>query len=110
MVGKRAKRRAETQDLRARLPTLQRLAPFPLNRAPADVAAAETLGPVDPVDRRVGARLCLRHGTAAGTDVEHAAAIGHDAATLLPGAGVKDLHAVDARGVVEPLDHRALGI
>src|SRR5262249_60514434 len=85
--------------------------PFPPRPgAPADVAAAEAVGPADAVDRLVGARLRLRHRAAAGADIEHTAAIGHDAAALLFRAGVKDFHALDLGGVVEPFDHRALAI
>ena len=68
---------------------------FPLHGAPADVAAVESLGPVDASDGLVGARLRLRTVPPSARDVEHASAIGEDAAAVAPGAGVEDLDAFD---------------
>ena len=59
--------------------------------------AAEAARPVDLGDGRVGARLRLGDGLATRGDVEHAAAVGQKAVAVAPGAGVEDLHALDAR-------------
>src|SRR5262245_26830283 len=85
-------------------------APLALDRTPADVAAAEAVGPADPVHRRIGARLRLGDRGAEGADVEYAAASGHDAAALVRRAGVKDLHALDRARLVEAFDDRALAV
>src|SRR4051794_8325126 len=82
-------------------------APLALDRLPADVAAAEAIRPADTVDRRIGARLRLRHILAERGDIEHAATVGYHLAALGSGAGVKDLHALDLAGLVEPLDQGA---
>ena len=81
-----------------------------LNRAPADVAAAEASRPVDLVDGGIGARLRLANVAAQRGDAEHAPAVGEDAAAIAPGPGMEDLHARLARSLVEALDLRALGV
>src|SRR4029450_8158200 len=83
---------------------------FPLPALPADVAAAKTFGPFDAVDRFVSTGLRLRHILAECADVEHAAAIGDDAAILHRRASVEDLDALDLGGFIQPLDDRALAI
>src|SRR5262245_15349656 len=82
----------------------------PLHRAPANVAAAKALRPVDLVHGGIGAVLRLANVAAAGGDVEHAAAIGKDAVAVAPGAGMENLHAGDTRGLGEALDLRSLGV
>ena len=81
-----------------------------LHRLPGDVAAAEAVRPLDAVDRLIGARLRLAHVPAHGTDIQHAAAIGENGTILCHRAGVEDLDALDLRGVIEPLDPRALAV
>src|SRR5262245_6915431 len=49
---------------------------FPLHRLPADIAPAEALRPSDLVDRRIGARLRLRHSAPQPAHIEHAPAVG----------------------------------
>src|SRR5262245_8535018 len=78
------------------------------HRLPADVAAAEAVGPVDAVDGLIGAALRFRHGLAERADIEHAAAIGEDRTVLGDGAGMEDLDGVDLRRLIEPVDARAL--
>src|ERR1700730_408489 len=72
-----------------------------LRRPPQpDVAAAEAFGPVDPVDRGIGAVAGGGEIGAEGSDAEHAAAIGEDPFPVAAGGGVKDLDlGVAARGV-----------
>src|SRR5579863_3012941 len=67
------------------------LRPLPFHRLPADVAAAETIGPFDPVDRGIGARLSFSHRLARRADVKHAPAVGENLAVACDRAGVKDL-------------------
>ena len=55
---------------------------LPLHRLPADVAAAEAFGPIDAVDRLIGALLRFGDGLAGGADVQHAAAIGENLPSL----------------------------
>src|SRR6185437_3633174 len=55
---------------------------LPLHRLPADVAAAEALGPVDLADRPISALLCLEDGLAGGADIQHAAAVGENLSIL----------------------------
>src|SRR5580698_6972163 len=78
-----------------------------LHGAPADIVAAEAVGPADERNRLVGARLRLAHSLADRRDVEHTAAVGENSAAFGLGAGVKDLHALDLGGLVEAFDHRA---
>src|ERR1043166_9317032 len=61
------------------------------DRAPADIAAAEAVGPMDAVDRRVGARLRGLHARAQPAHVEHAPAIREDAVALGARAGMENL-------------------
>jgi hypothetical protein len=77
---------------------------LPLHRLPADIAPAETIRPSDPVDRRIGALLCLRDRLARGADIQHAPAIGEDVAVLRNRAGVEDLDTFDVAGVIQSLD------
>src|SRR6185437_11842082 len=83
---------------------------LPLHRLPADVAAAEAFGPVDPVDRPISPLLCLEDRFAGGANVQHAAAIGEDLAILRHRAGMEDLDAFNPGGGVEPPDRRALAV
>src|SRR5215471_2672961 len=83
---------------------------FPLHSLPADVAAAKAFGPSDAVDRLIGPALRFRHGLAERADIEHAPAIGDDAAVLHRRAGVEDLDAFDLRGFIEAFDDRALAV
>src|SRR5689334_18831875 len=64
---------------------------LPRDDAPADVAAAESLGPADAIDDGVGLVARGRHVLAPGDDVEHAAAIGNELVADTLGAGVEDL-------------------
>ena len=50
--------------------------PLAFHRPPANVATAESLGPVDPVHRRIGTGLGLGDRPAQGGDVEDPAACG----------------------------------
>src|SRR4051812_32594450 len=72
---------------------LHLLALLPLHRLPADVAAAEALGPADPIHRLIGAVLRLGDGFAHRADIEHASAIGEDLAVFRHRAGVEDFDA-----------------
>ena len=81
-----------------------------INRAPADIAAAEAARPVDLIDRGVGACLRLADVAALRSDAENASAIGEDAGAVAPGAGMEDLHIGIARGVVETFDLRTFGV
>ena len=57
----------------------------------ADVAPAESLGPADAIDRRVGSGPRLGEGGAGGGDIQHAPAGGDQPAVLVaPGPGVED--------------------
>jgi hypothetical protein len=85
-------------------------AALPLNRAEADVATAEAVGPYDAIDRLVGARLRLRNRLARGADIQHAPAIGEDATALLLRSGLENLHALDLGRGVEPFNGRPLCI
>src|SRR5215468_10069979 len=76
----------------------------------ADVAAAETVGPVDALDRRVSLGPGVGHGLAKRGDAEHATAVGQDAAAVGLGAGVKDDGVLHLSSVVEAADDRALGV
>src|SRR5579872_4281214 len=78
-----------------------------LDSAPADVVAAEALGPADARDSLVGARLRLQHVNAERADIEHPTAIGEDFAAFGLGAGMEDFDALDRGRVVEALDDRA---
>src|SRR5215469_16501225 len=78
-----------------------------LDGAPADVVAAEAVGPADSRDGLIGARLCLPHAVAERADINHAAPVGEDFAAFGLGAGVEDFHAFDFGRVVEALDDRA---
>src|SRR5438552_2200702 len=80
------------------------------HRPEADVAPAESVRPADAVDRRIGARLRLADGLAERRHVENTAAVGEDPAAFRPGAGVEDLDALHLGGIIEPRDHRALGV
>src|SRR5687767_5080787 len=62
---------------------------FPRDRAPADVAAAEAFGPVDPVDQRIRLRLRRAHALAQRGHRQHASAMGLDLTLVLPGAAVE---------------------
>lgn len=62
---------------------------FALYFAPADVAAAEALGEIDPVNRGIGAILRFSYGLAARCDVEHTATLGNKLAIADPGTGMK---------------------
>ena len=57
----------------------------------SDVAAAQTFGPRDPVDRGVGAFAGGGEIGAKSRDAEHAATIGEHSVTIAAGAGVEDL-------------------
>src|SRR5579864_9489717 len=69
----------------------------------ADIPAAEALGPVDQVNRTVGALARRGEVAAARRDAEDAAAIGDEAPAVAPGAGMEDLDLGVARGPVEAL-------
>src|SRR6476620_6151110 len=77
---------------------------------PCDIAPAETLRPVDQIDRLVGAGTGFLHGGRQGRDVQYAPAIGEDAFAVGRGAGMEDLDALDLRRGVEAADLAALGI
>src|SRR5262245_3743439 len=81
-------------------------------RAPADVAAAEALRPIDAVDHGIGALARFFDGLAEADDIERAAAIGEEPCAVAFGAGMEDLdRRIARRGRVESLDlAAALGI
>src|ERR1700737_4306821 len=83
---------------------------LPLHRLPADVAAAKAFGPLDAVDRFVGALLCFSNSLAGRADVQHASAIGEDVSVLRHCAGVENLDTFHLTRVLEPLDARPLCI
>ena len=72
--------------------------------APADIAAAEALRPVDLVDRRIGAGPSLRDSVTSQGYPEHATAIGQDAGTLALGAGMEDFDIRIGARILKPLD------
>src|SRR2546430_3227502 len=74
---------------------------LPRHRLPADVAAAKAFRPVDAVHRLIGAGLRFRHRLAQRADVQHAPAIGDDAAVFRRRAGVEDFDALDRSGLLE---------
>src|SRR6185312_13548600 len=77
--------------------------------APADVAAAESLGPADAVDDGVGLVARHAHVLAPGDDSEHAAAIGEEPPVDALGAGMEDLdRGIALRRLAEALDLGAL--
>src|SRR5258708_8525706 len=78
-------------------------APLPFHRLPTDVAAAEAFGPLDAVDRLIGATLRFRDGLACGADIQHAAAIGQNISVLRYPAGVEDFHALHPCRLVQAL-------
>src|ERR1700682_1631897 len=55
------------------------LPPPPL---PADVAPAESVRPLDAIDRRIGALLCLGDGLARRANIQHPPAIGENVSVL----------------------------
>src|SRR5436305_14689235 len=73
----------------------------------ADVAAAEAVGPVDAVDRSVGAVANLGEIAAEGGHAEHATAIGEEPVTVTARAGVKYLDLRVASCGVEAADFAA---
>src|SRR5262245_45945621 len=77
---------------------------------PADVSAAEAARPVELVDCRIGAGLCLCDARSARGDAEHATAIGENARAIAPGAGVEDLNIRVGPRSIEALDLGALGV
>src|SRR5262249_19947927 len=79
-------------------------AALPLHRLPRGGAAAKAVGPVDASPRLVGAALPPRPTLAEGADIEHAPAIGDNAAALHRRAGVKNLDALDLGGLLQPFD------
>ena len=94
--GRHAAASAGAQSVRAlsRAASADQRSLLPLHRPPADVVAAEAVGPVDPADRRIGPALRLGHRLAGGGDVQHAPAIGDELAVLQRRAGMEDLRAV----------------
>src|SRR6266568_3395403 len=73
-------------------------------RTPADVSAAEAAGPVDAVDRSVGAVAGAADVAAESGDAEHAAAIGDQPQIVAARAGMKDLDLGVARCCIEAAD------
>src|SRR5262245_38450226 len=87
-----------------RLPLLSR------HRLPADIPAAKAFRPVDAIHRLIGARLRLGHIPAERADVQHAPAIGDDAAVPRRRAGVKNLDALDFCSLIKTADQGALAV
>src|ERR1700733_9576809 len=81
-----------------------------LDRLPADIAAAKSLRPLDPVDRGIGALPRFHYRLARGANVEHAAAIGEKCAVFGDRAGLEDFDALDLRRFIQPLDAGSLGV
>src|SRR5215475_5586784 len=81
-----------------------------LDRAPANVAPAEAVGPADKIDSSVSTALRLANTFTARAYVQHASAIRKDAIAIGLGAGVKDLHAVNLRRGVESFNERTFGV
>src|ERR1700761_9567371 len=75
--------------------------------AGADVAAAQTAGPVDLVHRAVGTLARPGEIAAERGDAEDAAGIGQQAVAIAFGAGMEDLDLGLAGGGVEPADFAA---
>src|SRR6266446_8292972 len=73
-------------------------------RTAADVAAAEAGGPIDAVDRGVGALAGAADVAAESGDAEHAAAIGNQPLIVAARAGMKDLELGVARCRTETAD------
>src|SRR6476620_5793217 len=82
---------------------------LPLHRPEPDIAAAESVGPADAIDRLVRPRLRLRDRLAERGDVEHAIAVRENAPAIGFGAGVKDFDAFDLGSGIEPFDDRSPG-
>src|SRR5580692_4828103 len=99
-----------SRSFRPMLPGSAASIALPRHRLPADVAAAETLGPVDAVDRPVGALSRFGNSCSGRADVQHAPAIGENFPAVSLGAGMKYLDAFDLGGIIETFDHRALAV
>ena len=81
---------------------------LPLDRPPADVAAAEAFRPSDPVDGLIGALLRFADGPAQRADVQHAPAIGEDAPSFATVPAWKISTPSIFGGLIEAFDARAL--
>src|SRR5664279_1618058 len=90
--------------------SLSSISGFSFHRLPADIAAAESIRPLDAVDRGIGALLGFAHILASRAHIKHTPAIGEDAVAVGLGAGVKNFDALDQTRRVEPFDRRALGV
>src|SRR5579871_4669438 len=95
---------------RSRSTRLLRDTALALDGTPADVAATESVGPFDLLDRRISAGLRLRCGFAASADVEHTSAVRKNACTIAASASMEDFHALERRRLIQSFDARALGI
>src|SRR5207248_2632385 len=71
------------------------LRPLLLHRLPGDVAAARAIRPFDPIHGLIRTLLRLQHGLPHRADVQHASAIGEDAAVLCHSSGMKDFDTLD---------------
>ena len=80
---------------------------FPLHRAPADVAAAEAVRPVDPVDRRIGRRLRLGDGRCpCAVTLSTRPPLATSSPSLQRRAGMEDLRRRRRVGRLEAADRR----
>src|SRR3546814_7399543 len=83
----------------------QRLFRFARDFAPADIAAAETAGEVELVDRGIGVRLRLGYGAPRSGAVEHAPARRDDPAVAARRARLEDSHSAPF-GVCAAVGHQ----
>src|SRR5471030_3056180 len=90
--------------------SLSSISVFSFHRLPADIAAAESIRPLETVDRGIGALPGFAHALAALAHTKHTPAIGDDAVGGGAGAGVKNFDARDHPRRVEPVDQRPLGV
>src|SRR5437868_12746451 len=77
-------------------------------RPPADVPPAEAVGPIDTIDRPIGAVTRLAQAGANRGHVQDPAAVADQLVSHAFGAGVEDRHALDRGGLLEAADRRAL--
>src|SRR4051812_27112679 len=82
----------------------------PVDCAPANVAAAEAVRPVDEIDSLIRAALGFGNGGTDGGDVQHAAACGDELAVLTLGGGMENLDAFGSGSSIDVADLGSFGV